>query len=209
MFTLIFAISLNLFQSCTDCLSVSLLRISDGDTIVVLIQNKETKVRLYGIDAPEGNQEYGRESTRALESLLAGHETVSIKPITKDRHKRIVGLVFAEERNINEAMIAGGWAWMFRKYCNEPFCGDWLRIEEQARQARLGLWQDENPVPPWDWRHPPVPPDEVGKFRANVRSRVFHRSTCKAYRCKHCTRFFDDRQQAIDEGFKPCGACKP
>ena len=205
----ILAISINLALLCPECLSIHLLRISDGDTIVVSLHDKETKIRLYGIDAPEGSQEYGKESTQALQSLLTGHKRLSIKHIDTDRRGRLVCLVVADGKNINEAMIAGGWAWMYRQYCNQSFCDDWLRFEEQARQARLGLWQAENPVPPWEWRHPPVPPDEIGKFRANVRSGKFHRSTCPAFHCKHCTKLFDTRQQALDAGFEPCGACNP
>lgn len=209
MLTCIFALLLNSSLPCPDCLQVPVLDISDGDTIVVLLHDKKTKIRLYGIDAPEGKQEYGKEATKALQSFLSDHKIVSIKPITKDHHKRIVGMVFVDGRNINEAMVKGGWAWMFRKYCDLPLCDDWGRIEEQARKARLGLWQAPNPVPPWDWRHPPVPPDEVGKFRANVRSGKFHRSTCPAFHCKHCTKLFDTRQQALDAGFEPCGSCNP
>jgi endonuclease YncB( thermonuclease family) len=45
--------------------------------------------------------------------------------------------------------------WWFRKYAHEQTPADrvlYENAERKAREERLGLWRDPNPVPPWDWR---------------------------------------------------------
>ena len=54
--------------------------------------------------------------------------------------------------NVNAEIIRVGYAWQYRKYCKAAFCDDWLKIEGQTRKAKIGLWDDLNPVPPWEWR---------------------------------------------------------
>ena len=72
------------------CLPLSLfafpakvIKISDGDTITVLSGKEQTKVRLYGIDAPEKKQDYGQKSRQFLASLIAG-QVVEVVPKGKD-----------------------------------------------------------------------------------------------------------------------------
>ena len=126
--------------------------ISDGDTITVLLsQDSLVKIRLYGIDAPEKGQPYSQAAKEYLASLIAG-KTVEIEPVTKDRYGRTVGIVFDNEKIINQEMVRAGFTWVYRKYCDKYFCSEWLRLEDKARSSRIGLWQELNPIPPWEWR---------------------------------------------------------
>ena len=87
------------------------LYVSDGDTIAVkkTENNKETgnliKVRLYGIDAPELNQDYGYASKEFLIKLIRG-KTVRIEGNKNDRYGRLLGTVYYNNENINEKMVA-------------------------------------------------------------------------------------------------------
>ena len=54
--------------------------------------------------------------------------------------------------NVNQSLIKAGYAWQYRKYCKESFCNDWIRLENQARNSKLGLWADKHPEAPWDYR---------------------------------------------------------
>ena len=65
--TLILLLPLSLFA-----FPVKVVKISDGDTITVLNGKEQTKVRLYGIDAPELKQPYGKKSKQFLANLIAG-----------------------------------------------------------------------------------------------------------------------------------------
>ena len=52
--------------------------------------------------------------------------------------------------DINREQVARGMAWVYRRYNQEPA---YYEAEAAAKAARLGLWADTNPVPPWDYRH--------------------------------------------------------
>jgi len=139
-------------------------KVYDGDSIKINSQGIKLKIRLYGIDAPETEkrkkktgrvrkpgQPYGEEARKALEdSIYLTKIKVDVMDI--DRHKRLVSVVWLNNRNINKEMIAQGWAWAFRKYLDEPYASEFICLEEQARQKRLGLWQQYNPQPPWKFK---------------------------------------------------------
>lgn len=128
------------------------VRVADGDTITLLdANNRQHKIRLYGIDAPELHQAYGRKARGALEKLVAGKD-VRVKVINIDDYGRNVGLVSEGSIIANERMVQDGFAWVYTYYCKMNFCADWQTLEQNARQARKGLWRGKNPIPPWKWR---------------------------------------------------------
>jgi endonuclease YncB( thermonuclease family) len=131
-------------------LSGRVVRIADGDTISLLDRNnKQHKVRLYGIDTPERDQPYGKAATKALRQLLADG-LVDVVIVETDSYGRQVGTVYHNGGNINVAMVASGYAWWYQHFAPHEHA---LRAaQEQAREQRLGLWADENPIAPWDWR---------------------------------------------------------
>ena len=68
-----------------------------------------------------------------------------------DRYGRLVGTVRTSEgRNLNEALVAAGLAWWYRRYA--PGNTRLRQLEEDARTDERGLWAGEDPVAPWDWR---------------------------------------------------------
>jgi hypothetical protein len=69
---------------------------------------------------------------------------------TVDRYGRTVGEVFLPDgANLNKQIVGAGYAWQYKRYSKDPEYGD---LEAEARTAKLGLWQDKNPIPPWQWR---------------------------------------------------------
>jgi endonuclease YncB( thermonuclease family) len=130
---------------------VRVIGVHDGDTIRVVAKNKEIKIRLHGIDAPEKGQAFGQLATKGLRSLLAGRK-VSIEPMDTDRYGRTVAMIYADGLNINQALVANGWAWVFPKYCTQSFCAAWKTAEHLAKIEQKALWDNPAPVPPWEWR---------------------------------------------------------
>nr|DAS72126.1 MAG TPA: nuclease-like protein [Caudoviricetes sp.] len=122
------------------------VKISDGDTITILQNKEQTKVRLYGIDAPEKKQDYGQRSKQFLASLIAG-QAVEVEPKGKDRYKRTLGIVHFKGQDINAQMVLNGYAWAYVKYSRI-----YVDQEKTARENKRGLWQSSNPTPPWEWR---------------------------------------------------------
>ena len=126
--------------------------VTDGDTIRVLSpDNREVRVRLYGIDAPERRQPYGTASRDYAASLCHRRE-VTVRPVDTDRYGRTVGLVEVGDVEVNREMVAAGLAWLYPQYCRIPDCVEWRELEAEARDARRGLWAQDGPVPPWEWR---------------------------------------------------------
>lgn len=102
-------------------------------------------------DAPEHDQPWGKAARRALSDLVY-RKSVEIEPITQDQYERMVARVWLGERSVDAELVAGGNAWVYRRYANEAsYCVD----EREAREARRGLWSlpQEQWIAPWEWRH--------------------------------------------------------
>jgi endonuclease YncB( thermonuclease family) len=123
--------------------------VNDGDTITVLSNNHQERIRLADIDCPEIKQPFGNQAKKHC-ARLCFNKAVSISYSRRDRFKRIVGQVkLPNGHSLNHELVRAGMAWCFTKYCKDPLVS---KLEQQARNKRLGLWQDKNPTPPWQWR---------------------------------------------------------
>jgi micrococcal nuclease len=125
------------------------ISITDGDTITILLDNIQYKIRLLDIDAPEKKQAYGQAAKQFLSTLIAG-KIVHVNYRSYDRNKRILGTVVCDGKNINEIMVQNGMAWHFKKYSTSAIFSN---LEIVAHRNKKGLWQDTNPIAPWDFRH--------------------------------------------------------
>ena len=131
---------------------VTLVSVGDGDTIRVRTRDNEVlTIRLACIDAPESRQEFGRQSTEYLKSLVS-RGRLSIKPQVKDRYGRTVAEVFVGLENLNLRMVEDGNAWAYRRYLKSCDSTAYLNAEAAAKRNRRGLWSTYNPVAPWDYR---------------------------------------------------------
>ena len=133
----------------------TVVRITDGDTVVVLDANKvQYKIRLVGIDAPEKKQAFGQKSKENLSKLVTGKYVV-VEYDKLDRYKRVLGKILLSGEDINLEQVASGMAWHYKKYQGEQSQSDRIMYSEaevDARDARRGLWQDPEPIPPWEYR---------------------------------------------------------
>ena len=137
------------------------VRVADGDTLTILdAANAQHKIRLYGIDAPEKSQAFGQKSKQHLSSLVFGKD-ISVKVHNTDRYGRTVGTVFIDGRDVNLEMLKAGLAWHYKYYDSTPA---YAAAESAARAAKLGLWQDKNPINPYEFRkgNTRAQPEEVG-----------------------------------------------
>jgi endonuclease YncB( thermonuclease family) len=127
--------------------------VQDGDTITVTTTDYEQlRVRFYGIDCPEKNQDHGPEAKEYLTGLLHG-KTVDIEVLDIDRYSRQVGLVRLDGRLINLSMVEAGYAWTYEQYCKvKDICDGFRQAERDARGRKAGLWAYPDPVAPWDHR---------------------------------------------------------
>jgi len=123
--------------------------VTDGDTLTVLRARQAERVRLQGVDAPEKRQAYGERAKR-FTADLAFDRTVTVRTTGRDRNGRLLGeVVLPDGRSLNQELVRAGYAWWFRKYSRD---GRLARLEGEARAGRRGLWADQAPEAPWDFR---------------------------------------------------------
>jgi micrococcal nuclease len=134
------------------------VHVADGDTLDVLVDEgsahanggTEYTIRLDGIDCPEKRQAFGTEA-RAFAAERALGKQVQVRVFDTDRYGRLIGeVILPGGLSLNEELIAAGLAWWYRRYA--PGNQRLAFLEREARKLNLGLWAQDGPVAPWDWR---------------------------------------------------------
>jgi micrococcal nuclease len=124
--------------------------IKDGDTFEVLYEGQPEKVRLAELDCPEKKQPLGNYARDYASQLCFGKMVTVSSSGKRDRYGRVVGTITTEEGiNVNEALIRAGLAWHYKDYSKNKELG---LLQQEAKTQKIGLWQDKNPVAPWNWR---------------------------------------------------------
>jgi len=131
--------------------SARVSKVVDGDSLEVEYAGQKIKLRLWGIDAPERRQPYGKEARVSLAAMVNGRR-VEIQAKDIDAYHRLVALVWVDGYSVNEEMVRHGAAWVYRRYCREQICDHWQRLQDNARSTRRGLWVDKKAIPPWQER---------------------------------------------------------
>lgn len=132
--------------------TAKVIRIVDGDTLEVMYGELPVMIRLAHIDCPEirSSQPFGKKAKQTLSDLCFG-ENVEIEfSGDKDRNGRYICVIYNQQGlNLNKEMMKRGMAWHFKKYSED---NAYAELEKEARESKIGLWQDPNPVAPWNWR---------------------------------------------------------
>ena len=131
----------------------SIIGISDGDTLSARCASKgahqNITVRLAGVDALERAQPYGARSKQHL-SALCFRKSAEVRPVSLDRYGRTVAHLTCDGHDAAAEQVRGGMAWVFIRYAAK---GSPLYVlERDARAHRRGIWADDQPVAPWEWR---------------------------------------------------------
>ena len=156
MRSLIFALCLLVTQlAAAETVVGRVVGIADGDTLTILDgSNRQHKIRLNGIDAPEKAQPFGNVSKQNLSRLAFGRYATAECPKV-DRYRRRVCVVRVDGIDVGLAQVAAGLAWWYRKYAGEQTVLErdtYSKLENQARAVGVGLWSEPRPVQPWEWR---------------------------------------------------------
>ena len=128
--------------------SLKIKKVVDGDTVHVFYQDEVYKIRLTEIDAPERDQPYGSNSTEYLKSLLK-EGMVDVDISGTDRYGRKLGRLYWRGKDINRELVSAGYAWVYDQYVTD---NSFYENQSKARNSKKGLWEDQNPLEPWNWR---------------------------------------------------------
>lgn len=127
-------------------------KIIDGESFYITMENGDTdSVRLWGIDSPELKQQYGKAALKNLESHI--HREISLEYKTRDKNNFMMAIVTykrksGEEINLNHSLVEQGYAWK-NKFTSDKKLE---KLQKQAEKNRVGLWRNDDPTPPWEWR---------------------------------------------------------
>lgn len=144
------AITLLAFQNAYAENDVKVRYVYDGDTVQISQNMNIFKLRLSDIDAPERNQPYGLKARRALMKLCQGTDIdIKVEITGTDQYERQLGKLNCNGVDASYYLVTNGFAWHAGKYARDPVL---KQAAENARSQQLGLWQDPEPIPPWQWR---------------------------------------------------------
>lgn len=136
---------------------VRVVSVQDGDSFQAVPVNRadrRIRVRLYGIDAPEHDQDFGRQATARLSSLVRGKNDLTLEYKDTDRYGRLIGVLYfrssGPQRSVNRVMVEEGLARWFSRYGGQELGLD--EAEQNARRAKRGIWASSRQVAPWDHR---------------------------------------------------------
>ena len=139
---------------------VDMKRVIDGDTVVVITgqgfmrKTQETRIRLYGIDAPESSQKGGTESTRHLRKLIGSRRKIWMDTMATDQYGRTVGLIYPKrnhpEGSYNLQMVEAGQARCYMTGAQDR--ARYQHAENTAREKSRGIWKQKKRVDPWEHR---------------------------------------------------------
>lgn len=198
--------------------SGKVVAISDADTLVILVDKVEVKIRLHGIDAPEKTQAFGAKARRFVVDAALG-KNVTVDVLGRDKYGRSVGIVWLPKReNLNYLIVARGFAWWYRKYA--PSDKKLESLEKSARLSKRGIWSQSHPIPPWEWRRDesarretstdlPIATEHFGEVRGNKKSHIYHLANCPDYdKISPKNRLiFQSEDNALTAGFRKAKNC--
>ena len=129
------------------------LRVLDGDSLILDVRGSQYRVELAGVDAPELNQPWGRTARDWLGQALTGRFVVARwSDPSPDGYIR--GRLLFKNHDPGSLLLQQGLAWCAPQPNTKtfPVSPEYLDAQSHARAARRGLWSDASPVPPWEWR---------------------------------------------------------
>lgn len=132
-----------------------IVAVLDGDTVTLLDHsNTQHRIRLAGIDAPEKSQAFGQKSKQSLGGLVFAQD-VTVETGKTDKYGRQIGKILLGGVDVNLDQVKRGLAWHYKAYAREQSQADreaYAAAEDAARKFKVGLWRDNEPVPPWEFR---------------------------------------------------------
>jgi endonuclease YncB( thermonuclease family) len=126
------------------------VHVFDGDTLITSRGGRAEIIRLFGIDCPEREQAFGAEAASFTSGIVTG-KIIRVIPVKVKESRYELCKVYIGDKLLNEEILEAGYAWHYKEYSKNE---EWAKIEQNARSARKGLWSEENPVPPWEFRGP-------------------------------------------------------
>ncbi len=209
------------------------VRVVDGDTLVVNFQDKEEKLRLIGMDTPESvhpnkskNVPEGKIASDYVKDLVDGKDIkLEFDVEQRDRYGRLLAYVYLGNTMLNKHLLEIGYAKLATFPPNVKYVEDFKELQKNARENQEGFWESDlftskekdsskdslNNKTSQSLKQSEKEEAKNRKFIGSTKSNKFHYPTCSwAKKIKSYNElYFLDREDAINQGYLPCGTCKP
>lgn len=127
------------------------IKIKDGDTVVVLLADKSQQtLRLAEVDCPENGQSFGSNARQFTANQVFG-KTVVFYKVGKDRYGRgVAGIFYDGDKYLSKEIVKAGFGWWYFKASKNT---ELQKLQDEAKQKKLGLWSDTKAISPWEFRN--------------------------------------------------------
>lgn len=128
--------------------SAKVVKVIDGNTLEVYTSDKETvTILLNNVDCPEPGQAAAEKAIEFTKKMVL-KKKVNIRLDGKDRWgNKLATVVLNNGKNLNDELVKNGLAWAGLSADKKV-----VSLEEEAKARKLGLWENEDPTPPWVYR---------------------------------------------------------
>jgi len=129
-------------------------RIWGGDNFEVVDNGKLHYAFIRGIDCPEPGQPFYDEAKQKLRDVCA-YRVAKVEVVDRDQWKREVCELTAMDASTGEVtelaleLLKSGLAWFDQS--DVPRSEAYRQAELDAREKKIGIWSQPNPIPPWEF----------------------------------------------------------
>lgn len=201
------------------------VRVVDGDTIIVNYNGKEERVRLIGSDTPESvhpdpskNIPEGIIASDYTKSMLENKEVrLEFDIQERDQYGRLLAYVWLGNTMFNKTLLQEGYAQVSTYPPNVKYVEDFVKLEREARENNKGLWQHEESLDPSipiiidksKNLYGPVGNPDTAQFIGSLKSDKYHYPgyTHTGPILEHNLIYFECIDHAVANGYKACGIC--
>jgi micrococcal nuclease len=124
--------------------------VEDGDSFeVITADKKKIMIRLFGVDCPEDGQGFSSKAKLFVEAMCKGKNLKIVKNTIDPKGRLVADVYLPDGKSIAKELIKAGYGWHYKQYSNDK---ELDQLEQEARKGKKGLWIENNPLPPWDYR---------------------------------------------------------
>ncbi|MGB0847148.1 MAG: thermonuclease family protein [Thiolinea sp.] len=132
----------------------TIVAVLDGDTVrVVDSASQEYLIGLIAANAPQPGQPHADEATEHLATMIQD-QPVCLDPMETDDQQRVIAKVHWQNKDVSLEMLKAGYAWydtIYQHLQTDNEIRKYSSTELRASIDSLGLWENQHPIPPWNW----------------------------------------------------------
>lgn len=205
------------------------LRVIDGDTIQVLFKSRPRKLKFLKVDIPESVYPSKRQNIPLKKAayeftkrhLTGRYVSLEFEGEFTGRYGVLLAYVFVDGINFNLEIVSRGLSPYYTRYgASRKYDKEFKTVEKRARDAKLGIWNNPELTEKylrlkseWAGNRKDIKQlkseKKVTVYHGNIKSKKFHKPSCRYFFSKDCKIIFHSRDEAVAAGYIPCRECKP